>query len=96
MLKILAFLTRREDIETQALLECYGNHHVPLIRRLAPAPIVCKAQLPCAGDELIMQEDDTIDLDVVTELVFPDRLRISPGAPPSERARPPSRSPLTS
>jgi hypothetical protein len=73
MLKILAFLTRREDIETQAFIAYYESHHVPLIRSLAPAPIVYKRNYLVRGDELNTQEDDTIDFDVVTELVFPGR-----------------------
>jgi hypothetical protein len=31
MLKILAFLTKKEGIETQAFIEHYENNHVPLI-----------------------------------------------------------------
>ena len=73
MLKILAFLTKREDIETRAFIEHYENHHVPLICSLAPTPIVYKRNYLLRGDELNSQEDDTIDFDVVTELVFPDR-----------------------
>jgi hypothetical protein len=73
MLKILAFLTKREDIESRAFIEYYENHHVPLICSLAPTPIVYKRNYLVRGDELNSQEDDTIDFDVVTELVFPDR-----------------------
>jgi hypothetical protein len=73
MLKIFAFLTKREDIETQAFIEHYENRHVPLISSLAPTPIVYKRNYLVRGDELNRQEDGTIDFDVVTELVFPDR-----------------------
>lgn len=73
MLKILAFLTKRADIETQAFIEYYEAHHVPLICSLAPSPIVYKRNYLVRGDDLNTQEDDTIDFDVVTELVFPDR-----------------------
>jgi hypothetical protein len=59
MLKILAFLTKREDIETRAFIEYYENHHVPLICSLAPAPIVYKRNYLVRGDELNSQEDDT-------------------------------------
>ena len=31
MLKVFAFLTKREDIETQAFIEHYEGSHVPLI-----------------------------------------------------------------
>jgi hypothetical protein len=43
-------------------------NHVPLICRLAPRPIVYKRNYL-----VFNREDDTIDFDVVTELVFPDR-----------------------
>jgi EthD domain len=73
MLKILAFLSKRENIETRAFIEYYENHHVPLICSLAPTPIVYKRNYLMRGDELNTQEDHTPDFDVVTELVFPDR-----------------------
>jgi hypothetical protein len=73
MLKILAFLTKKEDIETRAFIEYYENHHVPLISSLAPTPIVYKRNYLMRDDEFSTREGDTIDFDVVTELVFPDR-----------------------
>ena len=72
MLKILAFLTKREGIETRAFIEYYENNHVPLICDLAPTPIVYKRNFLMRGDEF-NKEDGAIDFDVVTELVFPDR-----------------------
>jgi EthD domain len=72
MLKIMAFLTKKEDIETRAFIEYYENHHVPLIRSLAPTPIGYKRNYLVRGDEFNI-EDRAIDFDVVTELVFPDR-----------------------
>ena len=75
MLKVLAFLTKREGIETQAFIEYYEKNHVPLICGLAPAPIapiVYKRNYLIRGDEF-NKEDGAIDFDVVTELVFPDR-----------------------
>ena len=72
MLKVFAFLNKRQDIETQAFIEHYENTHVPLICSLAPAPFVYKRNYLVRGDE-INREDDSIDFDVVTELVFPDR-----------------------
>jgi uncharacterized protein (TIGR02118 family) len=73
MLKILAFLSKREGIETGAFIEYYENHHVPLISSLAPTPSVYKRNYLVRGDEFNRQEDGTIDFDVITELVFPDR-----------------------
>jgi hypothetical protein len=72
MFKIFAFLSKRGDIETQAFVEHYENNHVPLIYGMAPAPTVYKRNYLVRGDEL-NREDDAIDFDVVTELVFPDR-----------------------
>jgi uncharacterized protein (TIGR02118 family) len=73
MLKILAFLSKKEGLDTQAFIEHYEKRHVPLICSLAPPPIVYKRNYVVRGDELNRREDDTIDFDVVTELVFPDR-----------------------
>lgn len=72
MLKIMAFLTKREDIATRAFIEYYERNHVPLIRSLAPTPIGYKRNYLVRGDEINI-EDASIDFDVVTELVFPDR-----------------------
>ncbi|HET6173311.1 MAG TPA: EthD domain-containing protein [Gaiellales bacterium] len=72
MFKIMAFLSKREDIETRAFIEYYEEHHVPLIRSLAPTPIGYKRNYLVRGDE-INAEDESIDFDVVTELTFPDR-----------------------
>ena len=72
MFKIMAFLSKREDIETRAFIEYYEQHHVPLIRSLAPTPIGYRRNYLLRGDELNI-EDDSIDFDVVTELTFPDR-----------------------
>src|SRR3954462_10021260 len=72
MFKIMAFLTRREDVETQAFIEYYETHHVPLIRSLAPTPIGYRRSYLVRGDELNI-EGDEIGFAVVTELVFPAR-----------------------
>jgi uncharacterized protein (TIGR02118 family) len=72
MLKVFAFLTKREDIETQAFIDHYENNHVPLVLGLAPTPTVYKRNYLVRGDQF-NREDETIDFDVVTELVFPDR-----------------------
>jgi uncharacterized protein (TIGR02118 family) len=72
MLKVFGFLTKREDIETQAFIDYYEKNHVPLVLGLAPTPTVYKRNYLVRGDEF-NREDDTVDFDVVTELVFPDR-----------------------
>ena len=72
MVKVLAFLTKREGMETQAFIDYYENSHVPLICRLAPTPVVYKRRYLMRGDDL-NREDGSIDFDVVTELGFSDR-----------------------
>jgi hypothetical protein len=72
MLKVLAFLTKKEDLDTQAFIEHYENSHVPLIASWPPTPIVYKRNYVIRGDEF-NQEDGAIDFDVVTEFGFPDR-----------------------
>jgi uncharacterized protein (TIGR02118 family) len=72
MLKVFAYLTKRGDLETQAFIDHYENNHVPLVLSLASAPTVYKRNYLVRGDEF-NREDDGIDFDVITELVFPDR-----------------------
>jgi hypothetical protein len=72
MLKIMAFLTKRDDVATRAFIEYYEEHHVPLIRSLAPAPIGYRRNYLVRGDDFNI-EDHSIDFDVVTALTFPDR-----------------------
>jgi hypothetical protein len=70
MFKVLALLTRKQGIETQAFIDYYENKHVPLICSLAPTPIVYKRRYP---REKLTNEGGAIDFDVATELGFPDR-----------------------
>jgi hypothetical protein len=72
MLKILAFLTKHQDLETKAFVEHYETKHVPRIRSLAPTPLVYKRSYLVRNDALNL-DDGSIDFDVVTELVFADR-----------------------
>jgi EthD domain len=72
VLKVLSFLSKREDIDTQAFIDYYENNHVPLVLSLATTPAVYKRNYLVRGDEF-NREDDTTDFDVVTELVFFDR-----------------------
>jgi uncharacterized protein (TIGR02118 family) len=72
MLKLYAFLTKREGMETQAFIDHYEHNHVPLVLSMVPTPFVYKRNYLVRGDEF-NREEDTIDFDVITELVFPDR-----------------------
>jgi EthD domain len=65
MLKILAFLTKRQDLETSAFLEHYETKHIPLLRSLAPTPLVYKRSYLVRG-EALNADDSSIDFDVVT------------------------------
>lgn len=38
MIKVMAFLTKKDGMNTRDLIEYYENQHVPLITRLAPLP----------------------------------------------------------
>jgi hypothetical protein len=69
MVKVMAFLVKKQGLETAGLIEYYETHHVPLILSLAPAPTTYKRNYlvrdsPTTGPD---------DFDIVTELVFPDR-----------------------
>jgi hypothetical protein len=72
MLKVFAFLTKREGMETQAFIDYYEKKHVPLICSLAPTPMVYKRNYLKRGDAF-NREDGAIGFDVVTEVGFPDR-----------------------
>ena len=72
MFTVFGYLSKREDLSAEAFKDYYENHHVPLVLSLAPSPTVYKRNYVARGDELNRRED-TIDFDVITELVFPDR-----------------------
>jgi uncharacterized protein (TIGR02118 family) len=59
-------------MESRAFIDYYENNHVPLVLSLAAEPAVYKRNYVVHGDEF-NREDEALDFDVVTELVFPDR-----------------------
>ena len=69
MLKVMAFLAKKQGLDTGDLIDYYETHHVPLILSLAPAPAIYRRNY--------LRRDATTsgpdDFDIVTELVFPDR-----------------------
>jgi EthD domain len=69
MLKVMAFLVKKQSLDTADLIEYYETHHVPLILSLAPAPTPYKRNY-LVRDSITNGPDD---FDIVTELVFPDR-----------------------
>jgi uncharacterized protein (TIGR02118 family) len=68
--KVLAFLTKREGVSTDDFIDYYENHHVPLILRLATAPLLYKRRY---RGERLTRANSTVDFDVVTELGFADQ-----------------------
>ena len=69
MLKVMAFLVKKQGIATGELIDYYEGHHVPLILGLAPAPTTYKRNY-VMKDPAVSGPDD---FDIVTELVFSDR-----------------------
>src|ERR1700710_2660810 len=67
MLKVLAFLCKKDGLDRQAFIEHYEHRHVPLILSLAPKPPVYKRHYP------VRDGSSVDDFDVVTELGFADR-----------------------
>jgi EthD domain len=51
MLKVLAFLTKREDIDTQAFIDHYENNHVPLVLSLTTTPTLYNRNYLVRGDD---------------------------------------------
>src|ERR1700679_102913 len=69
MLKVMAFLVKKQGLDIGDLIDYYETHHVPLILRLAPAPSTYRRNY--------LRRDATAsgpdDFDIVTELVFLNR-----------------------
>jgi EthD domain len=72
MFKVYAYLSKRSDITTEAFIDYYENHHIPLVLSLAPMPSVYKRNYVVRGDKA-NRESSAIDFDAVTELVWEDR-----------------------
>jgi uncharacterized protein (TIGR02118 family) len=72
MMKLLSYLTKRDDLTSEAFKEYYETHHVRLILSLAPSPTVYKRHYLTRGDASNLREDE-VDFDVVTELAWEDR-----------------------
>jgi EthD domain len=70
MLKVMAFLVKKQGLDTGDLIDYYETHHVPLILSLAPAPTTYTRNY-LRRDAATNGPDD---FDIVTELVFPDRV----------------------
>jgi EthD domain len=66
---VMAFLVKKQGLDTGDLIDYYETHHVPLILSLAAAPTTYirnyLVRTPTASGP--------DDFDIVTELVFPDR-----------------------
>lgn len=72
MFKVLAFLSKRADLSTEAFVDYYETKHIPFMMSLAPNPILYKRRYLTRGTEM-EAANGSIDFDVVTEVGFPDR-----------------------
>ena len=72
MVKVFAFLKKKDGMDRAAFIDYYENHHVPLICSLVDPPPVYKRNYLKRGDDLLGLESAAIAFDVVTEQVFPD------------------------
>jgi hypothetical protein len=72
MFRVLAFLSKRADIDTDEFIDYYERRHVPLICSLAPAPAVYNRRY-IRHDDRLTTDGGTVDFDVVVELAFADR-----------------------
>jgi EthD domain len=68
--KVFAYLTKRQDLTSDAFMDYYENHHVPLVLSLAPRPRVYKRNYVVRDDAANL---DVITFDVVTEMAWDDR-----------------------
>lgn len=66
MLKVMAFLVKKQGLESDELIDYYETHHVTLILSLAPAPTTYKRNYVVRDGAT----DGPDDFDIVTELVF--------------------------
>jgi uncharacterized protein (TIGR02118 family) len=72
MHKVYAYLAKLPGLSTEAFVDYYENHHVPLVLSYAPMPKVYKRNYLVRGNEG-NREDPSIDFDVMTELAWDDR-----------------------
>jgi hypothetical protein len=49
VLKVFAYLSKKQSLDTQEFIDYYENHHVPLVLSLAPAPPVYKRNYVVRG-----------------------------------------------
>jgi hypothetical protein len=68
----MGFLTRREDVELEAFVDYYENHHAKLITSFDGGPPGYKRNY-LQHDHELNQVDSPVGFDVVVELTFPDR-----------------------
>jgi uncharacterized protein (TIGR02118 family) len=70
--KVFAYMAKHHDITSDAFIDYYENHHVPLVLSLAPMPRVYKRNYLVRGDTANL-ESPAIDFDGITELAWDDR-----------------------
>jgi len=72
MIKVLAFLKRKDGISSEDFRKYYEEKHVPLVGDVAPRMAAYRRNYLDLGNPS-NQNEDQIDFDVVTELEFDDR-----------------------
>jgi len=68
MLKVMAFLVKRQGISNEELIDYYENRHVPMILSLAPPP----ARYTRNYLQTDANTEPRDDVDIITELEFAD------------------------
>lgn len=72
MIKIVALIRRRPDLEPKAFRAYWNDVHAPLVRERLPALIHYTGSFPLA-DAHGPVEVDAMQFDAIVELGFPDR-----------------------
>ena len=72
MFKLMVFVVRRAGLTQAAFAEHYETHHVPLIARIAPAPLAYR-RIYLERDAPLGRGVAGVDFDAMTELWFADK-----------------------
>jgi hypothetical protein len=70
MLKVMAFLVKKQGLDTGELIDYYERHHVPLILSLAPAPTTYRRNY-LLGEAGSSGPDEEVSVDFPAVLVSP-------------------------
>lgn len=73
MYKVMAFLTRKPEISPSEFRQYYEDTHARLIKKLTP-PMLEYRRNYVNREEPFKRDEDKIDFDVVTEMLFATRV----------------------